>query len=205
MPKTTLTQSCSFCNKQFERLIAEAKRVKTPFCSMHCYNKSRNAYNAIKYVVDPNGCWICTSHKPDKAGYFVLSVNGRDTKMHRFMYEKNIGPIPEGLLLRHKCDVPGCINPDHLEPGTHKDNNHDKIIRGRLPNQKGERSKHSKISDYDALIIKQTIADIINYFKDTYDLDYKTVFDIVHNKTWKHVNAGGKRTKVPTIIDNLIV
>ncbi|HIK62019.1 MAG TPA: HNH endonuclease [Planctomycetes bacterium] len=50
---------------------------------------------------------------------------------HRIEWERVNGPIPEGLVVRHKCDNPPCINPDHLEIGTLADNNEDRRIRGR--------------------------------------------------------------------------
>ena len=41
------------------------------------------------------------------------------------------GPIPPGLVVRHRCDNPPCVNPDHLEIGTQADNQADMAIRGR--------------------------------------------------------------------------
>src|SRR5690349_9784178 len=45
---------------------------------------------------------------------------------HRVAYERLVGPIPDGLALDHLCRVRHCINPDHLEPVTWREN----ILRG---------------------------------------------------------------------------
>lgn len=50
---------------------------------------------------------------------------------HRAAYMLEVGPIPEGMVVRHKCDNPICCNPEHLELGTQKDNVHDTMNRGR--------------------------------------------------------------------------
>lgn len=51
---------------------------------------------------------------------------------HRLAYEvhNNIELTPEQLIL-HSCDIPNCINPNHLRIGTHKDNSDDKVSRNR--------------------------------------------------------------------------
>lgn len=76
-------------------------------------------------------CRECTSHKGDASGYPRHNVNGVNTKICRTVYEQYYGRIAEGLVVRHKCDNPKCINPNHLELGTRKDNAHDRDTRGR--------------------------------------------------------------------------
>jgi hypothetical protein len=69
------------------------------------------------------------------SGYGHVGKRQGDRKItfrtHRLAYELAYGPIPEGLVVRHKCDNPPCINPAHLELGTSAQNNRDRDTRGR--------------------------------------------------------------------------
>lgn len=77
-----------------------------------------------------NGCWLWNG-KPDEYGKVWIYGKGL-VKTHRVSYEMHKGPIPEGLLVRHTCDIKGCVNPEHLLVGTKKDNAHDAIERGQF-------------------------------------------------------------------------
>lgn len=59
-------------------------------------------------------------------GYGTISVAGVDTPVHRLVYELEVGPIPDGLVLDHLCRVRRCCKPEHLEPVTFREN----ILRG---------------------------------------------------------------------------
>ena len=74
-----------------------------------------------KFAVSPTGCWIWTAYTgPD--GYGRISVNDRPMLAHRASYTVHVGPIPEGLVVDHKCHTPACINPAHLRAITQKQN-----------------------------------------------------------------------------------
>lgn len=73
------------------------------------------------YRVDTSGCWVW-QHAPSDTGYGTKRVNGKTMLAHRWMYERQVGPIPVGLELDHLCRNRACVNPEHLEPVTHRIN-----------------------------------------------------------------------------------
>lgn len=84
---------------------------------------------------DERGCWIWRGAK-NEFGYGTIALRrrtkGAETqRVHRLMWEMHNGPIPEGQVVRHRCDVPACCNPLHLEVGTKKQNSRDMVERGR--------------------------------------------------------------------------
>jgi|1185.fasta_scaffold02358_2 hypothetical protein len=85
---------------------------------------------------DANGCWNWQGTRRRK-GYGQISAEGRVVSTHRLAYRLAHGEIPDGMVVRHRCDNPPCINPDHLEVGTHADNSRDMVERGRMVNCKG--------------------------------------------------------------------
>lgn len=75
-------------------------------------------------------------------------------RAHRVAYEEAFGPVPEGLCVRHRCDNPGCVNPEHLEVGTVADNNRDTRIRGRHRAPRGEAHGQAKLRTADVARIR---------------------------------------------------
>ena len=85
------------------------------------------AYILSKVKVDiETGCWLW-SCRPDRYGR--AEYEGKGWGAHIASYQAFVGPIPAGLILRHTCDRRSCVNPDHLTPGTKKDNRRDFMER----------------------------------------------------------------------------
>lgn len=83
------------------------------------------------------GCWIWAHFINDVTGYgIVRSPFSTSRQAHRYSWEHNVGKVPAGLLVLHKCDVRSCINPKHLFLGTCKDNLQDMARKGRGAKQR---------------------------------------------------------------------
>ena len=110
-------------------------------------------------------------------GYGTLQVNGRRKQAHRFMYEREIGPIPDGLHLDHLCRNTLCVNPAHLEPVT--------------PQENTRRSRTAKLTREQVAQIKELCAggwrqlDIAEAF----GVHRVTVRSIEAGRTWADVEA----------------
>jgi hypothetical protein len=98
---------------------------------------ARRAYrDSLEWIadrsdVDENGCWIW-NRATYPYGYGHTARNRGNGYAHRVAWEiANGATIPDGMCICHSCDVPSCVNPDHLFLGTHLDNVYDSIRKGR--------------------------------------------------------------------------
>jgi hypothetical protein len=69
-----------------------------------------------------DNCWLWTAGTDNKYKYGRFWLNERMMLAHRVSYELTVGPIPDGLVLDHRCFNPSCVNPKHLEPVSVKKN-----------------------------------------------------------------------------------
>lgn len=77
------------------------------------------------YVLpEPNtGCWLWIGSRQNKGyGVFWLASAQKQVLAHRLFYLQAGCLIPSGCELHHLCETPVCVNPDHLEPVTHREN-----------------------------------------------------------------------------------
>jgi hypothetical protein len=145
-----------------------------------------------KYYTPTEGCWIWFGAKNRKGyGQLGITVGSKKTtaRAHRIAYEKYIGSIPKGVLVLHKCDVPACVNPEHLFLGTDKDNAIDRNAKKRNRSNKGENNHTCKTSIHTVTTIKQMLKagfsrkELVEFFHKT-----KNIVDcIATGKSWQHV------------------
>lgn len=134
----------------------------------------------------PDACWPwrggCT-----KKGYGEIRVGKKMVYAHRVAYERASGPIPEGKIILHKCDVRICCNPSHMEVGTRADNNVDMVEKGRQA--RGEANGQSKLTNEKVLEIKKLGAAGLSGAKIglIFGVHRVTVWGIVSGKGWRHV------------------
>ena len=129
---------CVICSHRFK------KRGPSNACSDACVFWTHVEKKGL------DECWMWTS-TTTKAGYGKCRVDGRTWLAHRYSYVLHKGELLGKLQVMHSCDVPGCVNPNHLSLGTAKDNSQDMVKKGRASKRwlghKHTESAKKKMSD----------------------------------------------------------
>jgi hypothetical protein len=154
-------------------------------------------------VKKTEGCWLWTGHTVQGYGC-VNSDGGRagtNLRANRVAWILTFGAIPDGLHVLHKCDNKICVNPSHLELGTHAKNLRDAAERGLFTldaqRRPGTQNGRAKITERDVKEIRAAYA--VNagskYVKrgtclalaDKFGIDPEVVRRIAQRKLWKHI------------------
>lgn len=134
----------------------------------------------------PDECWNWTASLLTD-GYGNFRYQGKAWPAHRWLWAQTHGPIPQGLVVRHTCDNPPCVNPAHHLLGTNADNKQDEVDRGR--HAYGSRNGWSKLHENDVKQIKRRLRD--GDRRDTIATDFQvciaTVSHIASGRSWRHV------------------
>lgn len=101
--------------------------------------------------VDKSGnCWEWTAYRDGLGyGFFRMTPAEPMWRAHRAAWTLVNGPIPEGMVVCHRCDNPPCVRIDHLFLGTNQDNVDDRVAKGRSSRQVphfGEASPNAKLT-----------------------------------------------------------
>lgn len=147
----------------------------------------------------------------DKDGYGTFSLShAKAIRAHRYSYALTHGDIPNGLLIRHRCDNPACVRPEHLEAGTQKQNIADMDARGRRPRgfkrPNGTGDKHwmrrhpdriarggrhgcAKLNDQSVAIIKKrlSLGETHRSLAAEFGVTRSAIGLIARGKHWKHI------------------
>jgi hypothetical protein len=159
-----------------------------------------NASGRLVLHSAPNGDCLVWRGAVSTGGYPILTIRRKSFYAHRIQYIVNHGWIGPEVVVRHTCDNPLCIRPDHLIPGTHADNVADKVHRGRQP--VGSRNGRSKLTEDQVEEIRRRVALGESYraIGRQFGVDHGSVRQIAIGKTWTSSRLptyGEVRTPVP--------
>lgn len=137
-----------------------------------------------------NACIEWTGASTGK-GYGVIRIGStinntrRIITTHRLSYIVNIGDIPDGLWVLHKCDNKPCINPDHLFLGTPKDNMDDMRKKGRSYYLRAEKHPKSKLTWDKVREIRSLKNKIpIKKIAQKFNLSLSAIYTLLRNESW---------------------
>jgi hypothetical protein len=175
---------CRTCyNKQF-RDARVRKEYPCETCGTKCYKRRFHSFCSDKcrflsHVTKTDTCWIWNG--ATIRGYGRLCFNNiKSAVATRVSYELFVGPIDKDLVVCHTCDVPLCVNPDHLWVGTMMEKTMDMLDKGRV---------NSKLNFKDVSTMRKLWSDGLSNAKlsEIFNVGRSTVSGIVHRKTWTYV------------------
>lgn len=143
-----------------------------------------------KTTICEDGCWICVCSNSDR-GYARIRYKGSSKMLaHRVSWEVHKGLIPEGIQVLHTCDIPACVNPEHLFLGTSQDNMDDKVNKGRHKYPIGIDHPMTKLTEEQVLEIRRIHAantcsqiDLAHQFNVT----PANIRHIIKRTLWSHI------------------
>jgi len=151
-------------------------------------------------VGTPDACWHWTANKNNKGyGLFRPGASAQKRLAHRISFAMSNGPIPDGLCVLHKCDMPSCVNPAHLFLGTMLENTQDMDRKGRRktvisplnkpPRLQGSKHPNSKLTEEEVIEIRKRLAagDTLRGLARELSMDRKTLMSLRDRKSWRHI------------------
>ena len=106
-----------------------------------------------KKTIRKNNCILWTGHKTPN-GYGLMTVNKKDTRVHRYVWEVNNGPIPPDMFIDHICHVRNCCNIDHLRLVTCQQNQSYRRGASKDNVNSGVRNVHQNGNKWQVVVMK---------------------------------------------------
>ena len=140
-------------------------------------------------------CLLWTGYR-ESCGYGMIGIRHKKIiKTHRLAWLLRFGSIPEGVEVCHKCDVPECVNVEHLFIGSHADNMKDGTSKSRFPH--GEKHHWAKHSEATVVAIRSDREQGFKYreIAEKHGVSVGYVGHCLSGKRWTHINANEERVK----------
>ncbi len=140
----------------------------------------------------PDGHWLWTGSRMGlKAEYGQVTLGGARMGSHRAMWILLRGPIPDGLDILHQCGQSLCCNPDHVRPGTHRQNLAEALAErfGVHWAPRGENHPHAKLTAQNVRDVRAAVArgETQRTQAIRYGVSQVAISHIITGKRWRSV------------------
>jgi len=148
-------------------------------------------------LLGDNDCWEWQAGKNNKGyGRFHYLISGKRKygQAHRFSWLLFVGKIPNGMLVCHSCDNPGCVNPKHLFIGSNQDNMDDRNRKNRQAKLKGSTNGFSKLKEEEVKEIKSLVFSgehVYSEIAKRFNVCQSTISAIANGQNWSWLDADG--------------
>lgn len=179
-----------------------------------------DAFKARYVQKGPDECWVWTGDTSHRYGVTYLGDSSEDGRRHRCGSHRVAwvlinGPIPDGMVVCHRCDNPPCVNPSHLFLGTQADNMRDCKAKGRTNAPRGVDHPRAKLTEADVVEMRSlrasgsTLASLAARF----GVPVSAVSNTCTGKTWKHLPgfpglsgpAAGEKVGTAKLTDDKVI
>lgn len=136
-----------------------------------------------------DSCWLWTAANRGN-GYGCMRVSRMliDSHVLSWRIENNGSPLPPGMIVCHRCDVRGCVRPDHLFLGTYSDNLRDSMSKGRTF-LRGEQKGNAVLNDNAVREIRRMNRDGFGATRiaRALNLNRYAIRGVLEGRSWRHV------------------
>lgn len=194
MGSPMIDRTCRRCGKVFQARRCRVKQGLGLYCSRPCAYAGQKSTTWTDLPdrfwanVDKSGeCWIWTG-LTTREGYGLAYLHGRHYRAHRVADELTNGPIPDGVVICHRCDNPACVHPEHLFRGTQADNLDDMRAKGRDRYAYGEDASNVKLTgqQVDAIREMRSSGKLHREIAEAFGVSTATVGRILAGRSWQH-------------------
>lgn len=135
------------------------------------------------------GCWLWVGASSKNGGYGKFWNGEKYESAHRYSFRKKYGAIEKGMHVLHRCDVPSCVNPDHLFLGTQQDNINDAIQKGRhnrTTRAVGSNHGRAVLTEKQVIEMRGSVKST-THFSRKFGINFMTLSCARRGKSWKHL------------------
>jgi hypothetical protein len=121
-----------WCHPHYSRWRAHGDlRLDVPMVRRVRGTKRDPFWSRVDRSGGDDACWPVIGVGNDYGRVLVGGRDGVRWMAHRWSWTLANGPIPDGMVVMHRCDNPPCVNPGHLSLGTQLENIADRVSKGR--------------------------------------------------------------------------